>query len=89
MTMSRRGDILAEPQVVLDGIPDVDAEGEDMHEIVLDAIDGTLRSIPQKRRGDLDMVKEAVFRGVRGAINEAWGKKPVVKVLLTVVDGRG
>ena len=89
MTLSRRGDILAEPQVVLDGIPDVDAEGEDMHEIVLDAIDGTLRSIPQKRRGDLDMVKEAVFRGVRGAINEAWGKKPVVKVLLTVVDGRG
>ena len=89
MTMSRRGDILAEPQVVLDGIPDVDADGEDMHEIVLDAIDGTLRSIPQKRRGDLDMVKEAVFRGVRGSINEAWGKKPVVKVLLTVVDGRG
>lgn len=89
MTMSRRGEILAEPQVVLDGIPDVDAEGEDMHEIVLDAIDGTLRSVPQKRRGDLDMVKEAVFRGVRGAINEAWGKKPVVKVLLTVVDGRG
>ena len=89
MTMSRRGEILAEPQVVLDGIPDVDAEGEDMYEIVLDAIDGTLRSVPQKRRGDLDMVKEAVFRGVRGAINEAWGKKPVVKVLLTVVDGRG
>ena len=56
---------------------------------MLDAIDGTLRSIPQKRRGDLDMVKEAVFRAVRGAINEAWGKKPVVKVLMTVVDGRG
>ena len=60
-----------------------------MSEIVLDAIDGTLRSIPPKRRGDLDMVKEAVFRSVRGAINEAWGKKPIVKVLMTVVDGRG
>jgi ribonuclease J len=89
MTMSRRGDILAEPDVVLEGVPDVDAAGEDMIEIVLDAIDGTLRSIPPKRRGDHDMVKEAVFRAVRGAINEAWGKKPVVKVLMTVVDGRG
>jgi ribonuclease J len=88
MAMSRRGEILAEPQVVLDGIPLEDAEGDDMTEIVLDAIDGTLRSIPQKRRGDLDMVKEAVFRSVRGAINEAWGKKPIVKVLMTVVDGR-
>jgi ribonuclease J len=89
MTMSRRGEILAEPHVVLDGVPLVDADGEDMSEIVLDAIDGTLRSIPAKRRTDLDMVKDAVFRAVRGAINEAWGKKPVVKVLLTVVDGRG
>lgn len=89
ITMSRRGDVLAEPEVMLDGVPLTDAAGEDMTEIVLDAIDGTLRSIPQKRRGDLDMVKEAIFRGVRGAINEAWGKKPVVKVLMTVVDGRG
>jgi ribonuclease J len=88
MAMSRRGEILAEPVVVLDGVPHEDAEGEDMTEIVLDAIDGTLRSIPQKRRGDLDMVKEAVFKSVRGAINEAWGKKPIVKVLMTVVDGR-
>ncbi|MGQ0457750.1 MAG: ribonuclease J [Hyphomicrobium sp.] len=88
MSVSRRGDVLAEPQVALDGIPAVDADGEDMTEIVLDAIDGTLRSIPQKRRGDLDMVRDAVHRGVRGAINEAWGKKPIVKVLLTVVDTR-
>jgi ribonuclease J len=88
MCMSRRGDILAEPDVVLEGIPFEDAAGDDMTEIVLDAIDGTLRSIPQKRRGDLDLVKEAVFKSVRGAINEAWGKKPVVKVLMTVVDGR-
>ena len=88
MAMSRRGDILGEPDVVLDGIPLVDADGDDMAEIVLDAIDGCLRSIPPKRRGDLDMVKEAVFRSVRGAINEAWGKKPIVKVLMTVVDGR-
>ncbi len=89
MAMSRRGEILAEPSVALEGVPLADADGEPIAEIVLDAIDGTLRSIPAKRRSDLDLVKEAVQRAVRGAVNEAWGKKPVVKVLLTVVEARG
>jgi ribonuclease J len=88
MSVSRRGDILSEPGIVLDGIPAADRDGEPMHEIVLDAIDGTLRSIPPKRRGDLGMLQEAVQRAVRAAINEAWGKKPVVKVLLSVVDAK-
>lgn len=86
MTVSRRGDILCEPQVVLDGIPSVAADGEPMGEVVLDAIDGTLRSIPPKRRTDVEMVRDAVFRSVRSAINEAWGKRPIVKVLISVVD---
>ena len=89
VTVSKRGDILSEPEVALEGIPLEDAAGDDMYEIVLDAIDGTFRSIPPKRRSELDMLKEAIFRSVRGAINEAWGKKPVVKVLMTVVDTRG
>lgn len=89
MALSRRGDILGEPGVVLEGIPAADRDGDSMREIVLDAIDGTLRSIPPKRRSDHGMVQEAVQRAVRSAINEAWGKKPVVKVLLSVVDGRG
>jgi ribonuclease J len=88
LTMSKRGEILSEPQVALEGIPDRDVDGEDMVEVVLDAIDGTLRSIPPKRRSDLAMVEEAVYKAVRGAINEAWGKKPVVKVLLSVVESR-
>jgi ribonuclease J len=89
MTMSRKGDILGEPGVVLEGVPLADSDGDAMSEIVLDAIDGTLRSIPAKRRTDTDMVKDAVYRAVRAAINEAWGKKPIVKVLLTVVEARG
>lgn len=88
MTFSRRGEILAEPAVTLEGVPSADAEGEDMREIVLDAIDGTLRSIPPKRRTDLDVVQDAVYRAVRGALQQAWGKKPIVKVLITVVDAR-
>jgi len=88
LALTRRGEIVGEPGVVLEGIPLADRDGDSMREIVLDAIDGTLRSIPPKRRGDHVMVQDAVQRAVRSAINEAWGKKPVVKVLLSVVDGR-
>ena len=36
-----------------------------------------------QRRKDLDLVQEAVRRAVRGAANEAWGKKPLVTVFVT------
>jgi ribonuclease J len=88
MVVSRRGEILGEPGLVLEGVPAANKRGDSMRELVLDAIDGTLRSIPPKRRADHGMVQEAVQRTVRAAINDAWGKKPVVKVLLSVVDGR-
>ena len=64
LVLSRRGEILASP-VVLDGIPAVDCDGESMNDIVLDAIDGTLRSIPPKRRGDPEWCEEAVYGSVR------------------------
>jgi ribonuclease J len=54
-----------------------------MADIVRRTIEGTLASIPRDRQRDTDMVREAVRRAVRAAIDEAWGKRPVVKVLLT------
>ena len=89
LVLSRRGDVLGEPGLVLEGIPGADADGDSMREIVFDAIDGTFRSIPPKRRSDLSMLQEAIQKAVRAAINEAWGKKPVVKVLLSVVEAKG
>jgi len=89
LVLSRRGDVLGEPGLVLEGIPAADADGESMREVVFDAIDGTFRSIPPKRRSDLSMLQEAIQKAVRAAINEAWGKKPVVKVLLSVVEAKG
>jgi ribonuclease J len=88
LTFSRRAELLGDAQVALDGVPTADAEGEPMREIVLDAVDGTLVSIPPARRRDAAMVGEAVRRAVRSAVAQAWGKKPIVKVLLNVVDTR-
>ena len=88
LALSRRGEMLSDPLVAIDGVPAADRDGEAMIELVLDAIHGTLKSIPPQRRRDADMVSEAVRRAVRGTVADAWGKKPIVKVLLSVVDER-
>jgi ribonuclease J len=84
--LSRRGELLGDLQAVIDGVPDETADGGDMIDVVLDAVDGTIRSIPGKNRKSPEMVGEAVRRAVRAAVNEAWGKKPICKVLVNVVD---
>jgi ribonuclease J len=89
LVLSRKGAVLADPQAVIDGVPAANAEGDDMLDIVLDAVDGTLRSIPPQNRKNPENVGESVRRAVRAAVNEAWGKKPICKVLVNVVDTKG
>ena len=83
LTLSTRGELLADPLVTLDGVPALDGAGDSNLEHLLDAIDGTLRSIPPARRKDGEMVREAVRRAVRARIEDVWGKRPITKVLLT------
>jgi len=89
LTLSRRGELLAEPQIVIDGVPQEGLDGEPMFDVVMSAVEGTLKSIPAARRRDLELVHEAVRRAVRSAVADAWGKKPIAKVLLTVIEGKG
>jgi ribonuclease J len=85
IVLNRRGEVLGPPLAVLDGVPTEDAEGESVLDLVLDAVEGTLKSIPVARRKDPEMVAEAVRRAVRSAVADAWGKKPIAKVLVSVV----
>jgi ribonuclease J len=89
VVLSRKGELVADPIVELDGIPVEDEDGEPMLDIAYDAIEGTMRSIPAARRRDPDLVEEAIRKALRAAIYEAWGKKPICKVMVSVVDGRG
>jgi ribonuclease J len=88
VTLSRRGDVLAAPEAVLEGVPAETAQGRPMHDVVLAAVEGTLRSMPAGKRRDLNVVEDAVRRAVRAAVNEAWGKKPICHVLISAVDAR-
>jgi ribonuclease J len=89
IALNRRGDVVGEPDVAIDGIPTETAAGKSMEGLVLDTVDGTLASIPQPKRRDPALVRDAVKRAVRAAVEQAWGKKPIIKVLITVVDARG
>lgn len=86
VALSQRGAMIGDADVALDGIPYETEDGDPMEDVVLDAIDDTLASIPASRRKDHEMVRDAVRRAVRAAINLEWGKKPIVKVLLHVVE---
>lgn len=86
LVFDERGQIAADPDVVLDGIPQTDERGNDMLDLVLDAVDNTLKQIPPKRRRDQEKVEETIRRTVRGVIDHAWGKKPIVKVMTATVD---
>jgi ribonuclease J len=83
LARSGRGSVAPDAEIVLDGVPQADGDGRPMLEIVRRTIEGTLASIPRDRHKDGEMVREAVRRAVRSAVDDAWGKRPVVKVLLT------
>ena len=56
-----------------------------MVELVNDAALRTFESLPRARRRDPDSVAEAVRRGVRSAVAEQWGKKPMCHVHVLAV----
>ena len=85
LALTDKGQLAADPELDLIGIPERDRDGGLMQEAVADAIRQTFESLPRKRRGDPDAVAEAIRRAVRAAIAERWGKKPMCHVhVLTV-----
>ena len=85
LVMSDKGVLLADPEIALQGIPGTDREGTPLEDLARDSVLNTIQSIPKPRRKDEALVAEAVKRAVRAAINQAWGKKPVCSVLITVL----
>jgi ribonuclease J len=82
LVRSGRGEIATEAEVALDGVPAADADGQPMADIVRRAVEGAIVGIPRDRRKNGELVREAVRRAVRAAVEDAWGKRPIAKVLL-------
>ncbi len=85
LALTEKGQLAADPEVEMIGIPETTAGGEPMIEIAMDAIMETVETLPKARRRDPDSVAEAVRRSVRATVAEQWGKKPLVHVHLLLV----
>ncbi len=85
IAITDKGQLAADPELDLIGIPERDREGLLIADAVYDAVEATMESLPRKRRGDPDAVGEAVRRAVRAVVVQRWGKKPMCHVhVLTV-----
>ncbi len=85
LALTERGELAADPEINLIGLPEVDADGRSMPDIVHEAVLETFETLPRARRRDPESVAEAIRRGVRGAVAQNWGKKPMCHVhVLTV-----
>ncbi len=80
--VNKHHELIVDPQVVCIGIPATDHRGEDIEDIVYDAVVAAIESIPRARRKDLDLIEDATRKAARAAIRKIWGKKPVTTVLV-------
>jgi ribonuclease J len=80
LALTEKGELAADPDIELIGIPAQTADGETFDDIAYDAVMETFESLPRARRRDPDVVAEAVRGAVRSAIAQHWGKKPMCHV---------
>jgi ribonuclease J len=85
LALNDKGQLLADPEIELIGVPDADAGGRPMDDIARRAAEEAFEALPKPRRRDPDEVAEAVRRSVRSAIAERWNKKPICHVHVLVV----
>ncbi len=86
LALSEKGQLAADPDAVIYGIPEELGPGIFIEDIVFDAIDDTWRTLPKKRRRDPDVVAKAMRGGVRSAVTGAWGKRTICEVIVNLVS---
>ena len=82
LAVDKRGDLVGDPDVTFSGVPRRGKFGEDMAEVIDEALFATFEGLPRPRRRDADAVSTAIERSVRGAVASVWGKKPTVHVMV-------
>ena len=80
LAVSSRGELVADPEVMLTGIPVADAHGQQIEELAREAALEAIESMPRARRRDPEAIAEAVRRAIRAALAAVWNKKPTCHV---------
>jgi len=85
VVLDSHGEMADDLDIAMIGLPRANSSGEEFDDLLYEAANGALRSIPKKRRRDDDTVREAVRSAVRSAARNNWGKKPVTTVFVARV----
>jgi ribonuclease J len=82
LVLDGKHQLAREPQIIADGIPALDPDGQSLGDAFLEAAEQAFDSMPRARRKDDDTIAETIRMAVRRAANQLWGKKPVCKVII-------
>ena len=82
LVVDGRGQVVSGPDVVLEGLPEVEEDEDTFETLIQRTVAGTLKSIPPKRRSDPEVLDAALQRSVRGEVGAYWGKKPNVTIFV-------
>ncbi|MDE2017198.1 MAG: ribonuclease J [Hyphomicrobiales bacterium] len=85
LAVGRGGTMAGDPDVTYAGLPAKGRDGRAIDETIDEALFSTFEGLSARKRSDADAVAQAIERAVRGAVGAAWGKKPVVHVLVLEV----
>lgn len=85
LAVTAKGDLAGVPDVMTAGMPARAHNGAAIDRIVDDALFETFDHLPRPKRRDADLVSNAIEKAVRSAVAAAWGKRPVVHVLVVEV----
>jgi len=79
VVIDAKAELAAEIDVITDGVP-MGLDGD-----LLEAAENAFGSTPKPRRKDVNQLAETIRTAVRRAADQAWGKKPIVKVSVAKV----
>ena len=85
VALDEKGELAGDPEIALIGLPLNAKDGTSFDDIVADAVEDLIEGMPKAKRRDPEAVRNALERGVRAAVNEEWGKKPLVNALVIAV----
>lgn len=85
VAIDERGGIAGDAEIAVLGLPPYTRDGQGFDQYVADTVSELLDNIPKARRRDPEALRNALERGVRSAVNEEWGKKPLVHALVIEV----
>jgi ribonuclease J len=78
--VTNKGELASDIEITLTGVPKTGTSGDDMYDVVYDAVRETFHSLPKAKRRDFERLREALVRSIRGGVEQEWGKKPWVEI---------